>query len=165
MGDVRRPKYCLHGTLFVMESFSQPAADPKARSLALEKWGDAMLAGHQVVPNILVQSHKQLKLDPLDVLIILNLNMHWWKADDLPYPKPASLAGRIGVTTRTIERRLQKLQKAGFIERVSAQSTRKGASKRYRLAGLVDQLGQLAKQAKASRRRSSSDGFEDSGEG
>jgi hypothetical protein len=57
-----------------------------------------MLAGFQTVPNVLIQLHQQLGLDALDVLILLNLNMHWWKANDWPYPKPSLLAGRIGVT-------------------------------------------------------------------
>ncbi len=97
------------------------------RSLAQANWKDALKAGHQVIPNILIHEHARLNLDPLDVLIILNLNMRSWKAEELPYPKPASIAKRISVTQRTIERRLQKLQGAKLVKRLSSEP---GASKK-----------------------------------
>src|SRR5450759_1649894 len=100
-----------------MERLTPPESETPgpARTVAQDKWGDALQVGFQVVPNILIQAHRELDLDPLDVLIVLNLNMHWWSVTSLPYPKTAMMAERIGVTRRTVERRIQKLQKAGSV--------------------------------------------------
>ena len=137
-----------------------PIAD---RNAAQEKWGDALLAGFQVIPNILIQAHRELHLDPLDVLIVLNLNMHWWEARNLPYPKPSMIAERLGVATRTVERRIKNLEKAGLIERLPAELIRRHSVKRFRLDGLVRRLAQLAQRAVASRGRLRPEPFEDSG--
>lgn len=118
-----------------------------------------------MVPNILIQAHRELHLDPLDVLIVLNLNLHWWEAKNLPYPKPSMIAERIGVTSRTVERRIKKLEKAGLIERLPAELLGRRSVKRFRLAGLVQQLTRLAEKAVASRGRGRfrSEAFENSG--
>ena len=139
------------------------ASAPK--SAAHDKWGEALEAGFQVVPNILIQAHKELLLDPLDVLILLNLNMHWWSATSLPYPKPAMMADRIGVTKRTIERRINAMQKAGLITRLPSEviNGRASAVQRFSLDGLVKKLSRLAGVAVSARGRTRPGADEDSG--
>jgi DNA-binding MarR family transcriptional regulator len=112
-----------------------------------------MRAGFQVIPNILIQVHRQLRLDALDVLILLNINMHWWEASVLPYPKPSMIAERIGVSRRTVERRLNGMQKAGLIQRLPTEQVRGTSIKRIRLTGLVEQLSRLAEASPGLRRR------------
>ena len=72
-----------------MERLTPPESETPgpARTVAQDKWGDALQVGFQVVPNILIQAHRELDLDPLDVLIVLNLNMHWWSVEQ---PQPLS---------------------------------------------------------------------------
>jgi DNA-binding transcriptional ArsR family regulator len=132
----------------------EPAAVPsRAQSTAEAKWGSALDAGFQSVPNVLIQSHRKLGLDPLDVLILLNLNMHWWTATDLPFPRASLLAERIGITRRTIERRLVKLQKAKLIERLPTEYRGNSTIRRFRMTGLVNELTRLAQESVAERRR------------
>jgi DNA replication protein DnaD len=135
------------------------------KNAAQDKWGDALQAGFQVVPNILIQAHKEIGLDPLDVLILLNMNMHWWSATSLPYPKPALLAARIGVTRRTIERRINAMQKAGLITRRPSEviEGRGTTVQRFSLDGLVKKLSQLAGEAVTARGRIRPGTVEDSG--
>ncbi len=128
---------------------------------ARDKWGTALQAGFQVVPNILIQAHRELNLDPVDVLVLLNLNMHWWEAANLPYPKITTIADRIGVGKRTIERRIHKMQKAGLIERLPAETLGGGVVNRFRLTGLVEQLSRLAEQAVLARGRYRSEAVPD----
>lgn len=121
--------------------------NPTVRNEAQEKWQGAMRSGYQLVPNILIQAHRELNLDPLDVLILLNINMHWWEASILPYPKPALIADRIGVSRRTVERRLSLMQKAGLIQRLPPEQVRGVFVRKIRLNGLnglVEQLSKLA---------------------
>src|SRR5438046_2315377 len=87
------------------------------RSALADKWGSALNAGFQVVPNVLVRAQTQLGLDAVDSMILLNLNLHWWQKDSLPYPPPSLIARRMGVSRRTIERRLFRLERAGWLKR------------------------------------------------
>lgn len=135
------------------ENLERAAPPTRAPSTAEAKWGPALSAGFQSVPNVLVHSHRKLGLDPLDVLIVLNLNMHWWTAEDLPYPRASLLAERIGITKRTIERRLVKLQKAKLIERLPPEYRGNGTIRRFRLTGLVNELTRLAQESVAERGR------------
>src|SRR5689334_11942338 len=85
--------------------------DDSGQTLAATKWGSALEAGFQIIPNVLIRGQAKLGLDPLDVVILLNLNMHWWTPGDLPYPQPRVIANRIGVSIRTVERRLEALER------------------------------------------------------
>jgi DNA-binding transcriptional ArsR family regulator len=103
-----------------------------------DKWGSALAAGWQVVPNVLVRAQAQLGLDAVDVAVLLNLNMHWWRKEDFPYPRPTIIAKRMGVSKRTVERRIEKLVKAGLLERLPL--TKEGKLRQYKLDGLVNRL-------------------------
>jgi DNA-binding transcriptional ArsR family regulator len=138
-----------------MEAETIESAPTRPQSVAEAKWGPALAAGFQSVPNILVQSHRKLRLDPLDVAILLNLNMHWWTAGDLPYPRASLLAERIGVTKRTVERRLLKMQKAKLIERLPPEYRGNAIIRRFRMTGLVNELARLAQESLAERGRPS----------
>lgn len=82
-----------------------------------KKWGEALDAGFQVVPNVLIWSQNGLGLDALDVVILLNLTAHWWTQEARPFISPARIAKRMKVTTRTVERHLKKLEERNFIGR------------------------------------------------
>lgn len=131
-----------------------PAKQSQAGNVAEDKWGEALRAGFQVIPNILIQENQALRLDPLDVLILLNINMHWWQASALPYPKPSLIAERTGVSRRTIERRLSAMEKAGFIKRLPAEQVRGTSVRKIDPTGLVAQLSRLALAAPKARRSS-----------
>jgi hypothetical protein len=144
------------------------------RSALADKWGSALNAGFQVIPSVLIKAQSRLGLDAVDCMIILNLNLHWWRKDTLPYPAPALIARRMGVSRRTIERRLFRLQKGGWVKRLPSEG-RDGQPnvRRYDLSGLVQRLQHAAviavnqreyrsraKPAPKSKRRFPSDGSE-----
>jgi DNA-binding HxlR family transcriptional regulator len=112
----------------------------------LAKWGDAGRAGFQVIPNVLFRAQKHLGVDCVDILILLNLSLHWWGPYSLPYPSPALIAERMNVSKRTIERRLQTLEKSGFIKRLPAKAPQEGKPKvrSFEMSGLVAKLEEAA---------------------
>jgi len=115
------------------------------RNALTAKWGSALDAGFQVVPNVLLRAQSRLELDSVDVVILLNLNLHWWEKDSLPYPPPALIAKRMGVSRRTVERRISRLQKAGWLTRLPAYATGgEFRSRKYDLSGLVARLQDAA---------------------
>lgn len=134
-------------------SASGPNPKPGAsQSLALAKWRSAIDAGFQVVPNVLIRAQSKLGLDPVDLAILLNITLHWWRSDELPYPQPKVIANRVGVSVRTVERRLEDLEKRGFLARMpSEKSADRLARRRIDLSGLVEKLEAAAAQNLALR--------------
>jgi len=95
----------------------------------------AISAGRwQVIPNVLIRAQAHLGLDAVDVVVLLNMNMHWWQKGDFPFPRPTTIAKRMGISKRTVERRIGKLVKAGLLERLPL--TKEGNLRRYKLDGL-----------------------------
>ncbi len=122
---------------------------------AYAKWGGALDAGFTVIPDVLLRAQQVLELDPVDLAIILNLVMHWWRTDELPHPRPSVIAKRIGVTTRTVERRLAKLQERQLLVRLPPEKSKDNLTvRRFDLRGLVHQLAALAAMNLADRPRS-----------
>lgn len=124
------------------------AGGETASGFQTARWGEAIGEGFQILPNVLFRAQRHLGLDSSDVVILVNLAMHWWGPGALPYPSPAILANRMGLSKRTIERRFVRLQGLGYIERLPAESDGK---RRFELKGLVDKLESSAKQGLAQR--------------
>jgi DNA-binding transcriptional ArsR family regulator len=116
--------------------------EDRAAQTQLTKWGRAGKAGFQVVPNVLFRAQSHLKIDCVDVVILLNLSMHWWGPFNLPYPSPQLLAQRMSLSRRTIERHLQNLEKKGLIARLPARAPQEGKPKvrSFDMSGLVERL-------------------------
>jgi predicted transcriptional regulator len=100
-----------------VERTSQDGNSQSPAGIVQKKWGEALSAGFQVVPNILIRDQNRLGLDALDVVILLNLTAHWWEQDNKPFISPALIGKRMNVTTRTVERHLRKLEDRQFIGR------------------------------------------------
>jgi predicted transcriptional regulator len=121
------------------ESFADGVSTDSGK-LARKKWGHSVDSGFQIVPNVLFRCQKILGLDALDTVILLNITTHWWEPGDLPHPRPSVIAKRVGVQTRTVERRLKELQENGFLVRLDS-TTKNGRSIRpFDLSGLVQKL-------------------------
>ena len=88
-----------------------------AENKAIEqRWGkDLVAAGWTAIPNVLFECSQQLGLKHLDVVIILHLAGYWWHAGNDPFPTKETLAKKIGVTPRTIQRSIAELEKKEYI--------------------------------------------------
>lgn len=119
----------------------------------LKKWGAAGRAGYQLVPNVLFRAQQHLELDSMDVVILLNLSLHWWGPHNLPFPSPQIIANRMAVNRRTIERRLDVLERKGLIKRLKPVAAAEGKPKvrKFELTGLVERLEKAALQGLAQR--------------
>jgi hypothetical protein len=135
----------------------QPTRKPdKPRSAVLSKWGGAITAGangFQLVPNVLLRKQKQLGLNATDVLVILNVTMHWWELDELPYPRPSAIAARMNLSPRTVERSMRKLEKLGLLVRMKRESGDGPGVRRFDPSGLVDRLEELVALSETKRAR------------
>jgi len=111
------------------------------------KWGSKTLEhGWTAIPVLILQKQLQLKITPIGLNILLHLFALWWKKDQLPYPSQFSIADKIGVSHRTIQRETAKLRKLGLIK---VQKTKFNDEKYlgrniYDLSPLVSKLEELA---------------------
>lgn len=62
---------------------------------------------------------KQQELDPepLDALVLLSLTSYWWYRNQPPFPRTNIIATRSGVSRRSVQRAINKLQAKGYIKR------------------------------------------------
>jgi hypothetical protein len=122
----------------------QEGADDRSGKIARKKWGESLDAGFQIIPDVLFRCQKILGLEAIDVVILLNITTHWWEYDDLPHPRPSIIAKRMNVSTRTVERRIAALQKAGILPRLPPQHKKGKTVRPYDLHGLVEKLKVLS---------------------
>lgn len=112
-----------------------------------DKWGSSLDGGFLVFPVLLLKRQKELDLDSTELVVLLNLLAAWWDVDKLPFTRAITIAKRIGVTPRTVQRCLEKLEKRGLILRIRS-TTGHGVETRvvteYDLEPTVLKLKQLA---------------------
>ncbi len=108
------------------------------------KWGEAARAGFQPVPDALFVKQQELGLDSTDMLVVLNLTSYWWFKDRPPFARTNVIADRMGVTPRTVQRSLKKLEKKGYIHREQYEIEDGSLVPALRLDGLVEKLSVLA---------------------
>lgn len=83
-----------------------------------KKWGKPLMeAGWTAVPTTLLEHQQQLGLDAVNLNILLQIAKHWWYPEQAPFPGKKALAARVGVSPRTIQRRLKSMVEANIISR------------------------------------------------
>ncbi len=103
------------------------------------KWTKPLIeAGWVSFPSIILEKQHALGLTSLDVNIILYLATYWWTADNKPRPSKSTIAQAIGVTPRTVQRRIAAMEKAGFIRREERRISKEGSKPNlYHFEGLI----------------------------
>ncbi len=104
-----------------------------------QKWSKPLMdAGWTAIPTVLIERQKALGLDATDVNILLHLISYWWTADNKPRPSKSTIAAAMGVTPRTVQRRIAAMEKDGLIHREERRIPGKGSKpNRYHLDGLI----------------------------
>jgi len=114
---------------------------------ALEaKWGNATLSmGWTAIPSSLFFLQGTLSISPVAFNVLLNLLAHWWKLHEWPHPSQESLAIRMSVSVRTVQRGLAELENMGLItrKRTSKDHPKYKGRNIYDLSNLVSSLDNL----------------------
>jgi len=114
-----------------------------------EKWGVKIAErGFAQVPNYLLLLNqflvKEHRLSPIELLVLIQLVGSWWRKDEMPFPSMTTLANRCGVSSRQIQRSINRLEGAGLIRRVNRRSQGVISSNAYDMEPLVGLLNVVA---------------------
>jgi DNA-binding MarR family transcriptional regulator len=83
------------------------------------------------------------------MLVAMHLLLAWWEKDRLPYTKSLTIAKRMGVTARTVQRHMKGLEEKKCLIRVVDPEDSDKTS--FDLAPLVSRLQELGRKAHAAR--------------
>jgi hypothetical protein len=116
------------------------------------KWGsDVVSAGFTSLPNHLLSINqfvsKESRLTPTELLTLFQILSTWWHAEQLPFPSKTTIAKRLGLSPRQVQRALNGLEAKGYITRVARFYQNRGReSNSYDLSKMVALVRVLAEQ-------------------
>jgi len=106
-----------------------------------KKWGHAVMQhGYCIYPSILLQAQSRLGVNAQEMVVLLQLAEHWWRADSKVFPKKEIIAERVGLSTRQVQRHIQRLEELKLVQRVERYRSGLRTSNEYDLKGLVSKL-------------------------
>lgn len=124
-----------------IEAGRKPLIGGKAVKESERKWGKAVMARRFcIIPSLLLRAQARLGLDARQLTVVLHLVDHWWVAGRLPFPSKKTLAERMRLTPRQVQRCIAALEKRGLVTRIKRSSARGQMNNAYSLAGLVAKL-------------------------
>tara|TARA_E500000318_G_scaffold7835_1_gene7229 strand:+ start:6462 stop:6920 length:459 start_codon:yes stop_codon:yes gene_type:complete len=109
----------------------------------LEKWGEAAFGGFQQIPDLLLRNQRRLQLTATELTVLLNITMHWWNPADRPFPHIHNIARRMGISPRTVQRAIAKMETLGLLQRVQSENP-EAFAKSFDLSGLTERLQSIA---------------------
>lgn len=128
----------------------KPTRPSKEQMVSIDKFGkEVMDVGFTILPALLLRAQSRLGLNAPQMMLVIHLIDHWWKADEKPYPSVKTLGERIGIKRRQMQRYITDLCDRGYLKRIDRMSKQNGRmSNYYDLSGLVSELGKYAKEFK-----------------
>lgn len=105
-------------------------------------------SGFQPLPDVLLFHQGDLGVRSEDLNVLLNILAHWYVPERMPYPHPNTIAKRMGVSLRTVQRSITRLRKLGMIGKSRKNEDGRAA---IDVTPLLDKLRPYAKKRHAER--------------
>lgn len=116
-----------------------------APKVTIEKWGqDVIDKGFQIVPDLLLKKQASLEISTPEMVVLLNVLMHWWTRSTIPFPSAQAIAERIGINRRSVDRSVDGLVKKGLLKK-----KREGNLVLYDPTPLAEKLQQMSYEAES----------------
>jgi DNA-binding MarR family transcriptional regulator len=125
-----------------------PPPPAPGESRIYDRYGDVSVAGFQPLPDVLLFHQAELGLKSEDLNVLLNILAHWYHPGSMPYLRTSTIAKRMGVSQRSVQRSIVRLREQGFIGR--GEDTREG--ERFDVNPLLERLLPYARKKLAIRR-------------
>lgn len=110
------------------------------------KWGHQVSKlGFCMIPSILLRAQQRLGLNPTQLAILLHLIDFWWTSENKPFPSKETIAERLHISARQVQRHVADMEKAGLLRRVQRYLPNGGkTTNEYDLSGLVEKMKKIA---------------------
>jgi predicted transcriptional regulator len=109
--------------------------------------------GWTAIPNIILEKQQELQLGPSEFNVLIQLLKYWWDKENLPHPAKTLIAEQMGVSPRTVQRSIAKLEALGLVKRITRTKPNEGQSSNYHdFSGLIKKITPLAKQSAKERK-------------
>lgn len=135
-----------------MEIVDDPLPPPLPYRIASGKvrarYGELADAGFQALPDVLLLYQSNVGVSSEELNVLLNLMAHWYEPDRMPYPSSISIARRMGVSRRTIQRVLANLVEKGFVEKLKPTAAPQAAA--YNVEPLLEKFRPFARHRAAA---------------
>jgi len=124
---------------------AKPAPTIKTSKASADKWGHQVIElGFCLVPSLLLRAQQRIGLNPTQLAVLLQLCDFWWDKERKPFPSKETLAQRLSLSERQVQRYVAELELAGLVQRIERRSSNGGKlSNIYDLSGLVERLQEL----------------------
>ena len=134
------------------------AAIPKPEAVGTDKkvaakWSKPLAeSGWTSFPNVIFERQQALQLTPLDINILLHLAGNWWNPGSNPFRTKKSLGLAIGVHPRTIQKRIEEMERWGYLKRIYRKAgVGDNLPNEYDLSGLIEKVRPFAEEKLAER--------------
>lgn len=118
----------------IIESSGQPLGQSRVR----EKWDGVTDPGFLTLPYVLLLHQADLNLSSEHLNVLLNFIAHWHSSGRMPHPRTTTIARRMGISVRTVQRSLSWLIANGFIMKLPRLS--RTAVQQYDMLPLIQKL-------------------------
>lgn len=112
-----------------------------------QKWSKGTMdANYTVLPSALIRGQARLGIDAMELAVLVHLLDHWWQADKMPWPSKKTIADRLKVSQKTVQRAMVRLEQGNLIKRKARYYSETGGrtSNEYDLNPLVERLKPIA---------------------
>ncbi|NPU63719.1 helix-turn-helix domain-containing protein [Bradyrhizobium sp. 83012] len=114
------------------------------RTKVRAKWGVAAVPGFGTYPILLMMHQARLGIDVYEMNVLMQLIAHWHAAERAPFPHTKTIANRMGLGIRKIQRCLKSLQEKGYIAKVEKKTRADRVS--YDIRPLAVKLDPIARE-------------------
>lgn len=134
-------------------------AETRRASSSEQIWGKAVMAiGYTALPVIMIRAQSRLGINATQFNILVQLLEYWRNPGRRPFPTKKEIAGRIGLTEKTVQLNIRALEKAGLVRREQRKSAAGDwSSNIYHLDGLVERVRKLEPEFTEEKRKRAED--------
>ncbi|WP_257168777.1 helix-turn-helix domain-containing protein [Bradyrhizobium sp. SRS-191] len=114
------------------------SAEPLRQSRVRAKWDFVTDPGFLTLPYVLLLHQSDLKISSEHLNVLLNFIAHWHSNGRMPHPRTSTIASRMGISPRSVQRAVSWLIENGFLAK--APRLHRNDVQQYDMAPLVEKL-------------------------
>ncbi|MCS3930765.1 helix-turn-helix domain-containing protein [Bradyrhizobium sp. 14AA] len=114
------------------------SGEPLRQSRVRQKWDCVTDPGFLTLPYVLLLHQSDLKISSEHLNVLLNFIAHWHSNGRMPHPRTSTIANRMGISPRSVQRAMSWLIENGFLAKLPR--LRRDDPQQYDMLPLVEKL-------------------------